>query len=43
VTDLVSVVENRKFLDLNNILVQLSEKIAEDSGKLEDLRQKRIM
>ncbi|MHA2176619.1 MAG: hypothetical protein ACXABI_17470, partial [Candidatus Hodarchaeales archaeon] len=43
VTDLVSVVENQKFLDLNNILVQLSEKIAEDSGKLEDLRQKRIM
>jgi hypothetical protein len=42
-TDLVSVVENKKFIDLNNILVQLSEKIAEDSGKLEDLRQKRIM
>ena len=43
VTDLVSVVENKKFYDLNKVLVQLSEKIAEDSGKLEDLRQKRIM
>ena len=43
VTDLQSVVENKKFHELDRALVQLSAEIEGISGKLEDLRQKRIM
>lgn len=43
VTDLQSVVENKKFHELDKVLIQLSTEIEGISGKLEDLRQKRIM
>lgn len=43
VTDLQEVVENPKFEELNSVLIQLGKEIENISGKLEDLRQKRIM
>jgi hypothetical protein len=43
VTDLKTVVENPKFEELNSVLIQLGKEIDNISGKLEDLRQKRIM
>jgi hypothetical protein len=43
VTDLVAVVENSKFHELDRILVELALEIDAQSGKLENLRQKRIM
>ena len=43
VKDLLVVVENKKFHELDSILIQLSEEIDSISEKLEDLRQKRIM
>ena len=43
VKDLLTVVENRKFRELDSVLIQLSEEIDSISEKLEDLRQKRIM
>jgi hypothetical protein len=43
VKDLLAVVENKKFHELDSILIQLSEEIDSFSEKLEDLRQKRIM
>jgi len=43
VTDLLTVVENPKFQELNGVLIQLGKEIDNISGKLEDLRQKRIM
>ncbi len=43
VTDLKTVVENPKFEELNGVLIQLGKEIDDISGKLEDLRQKRIM
>ena len=43
VIDLQSVVENKKFHELDEVLIRLSEEIEAISGKLEDLRQKRII
>ena len=41
--DLYSTVENRKFLELNEVLTELIIEINQRSGQLEDLRQKRII
>jgi hypothetical protein len=43
VTDLLTVVENPKFQEFDTVLIQLVKDIDKISGKLEDLRQKRIM
>ena len=43
VTDLLTIVENPKFEELNDVLIRLGKEIDKISGKLEDLRQKRIM
>lgn len=41
--DLYSIVENRKFPELNEVLTELIVEINQRSGQLEDLRQKRIL
>lgn len=41
--DLYSIVENKKFLELNEVLTELFTEISQRSRQLEDLRQKRIL
>ncbi|MFX1504812.1 MAG: hypothetical protein ACFFDC_01745 [Promethearchaeota archaeon] len=41
--DLDSIVKNRKFLELNEVLTELFVEINQRSSQLEDLRQKRIL
>jgi hypothetical protein len=41
--DLDSIVKNRKFLKLNEVLTELFVEINQRSSQLEDLRQKRIL